>query len=252
MLLSLTLSVPALFIVHPESVTNYTAGKAVLNCTVVGFPVPSIVWLKNGDLLKESDNVSITVNSSFTDISGFSESVLTITDLILIDAATYRCVANNTGALGITFIVFSVQAVLIVHCKLLHMYITCSTLAVLTTFCLSLSDPPSLSISPIAETVNQTDQVSITCIVFAIPPPEITWTDDRDGTDITSQEEVIEITEIDVENTHTSVLTFLSIVKANESNYTCSAVNNVTNIINSIDMATSSLTVQGILFWLDG
>lgn len=113
---------------------------------------------------------------------------------------------------------------------------------------LSLSDPPSLSISPTAETVNQTDQVSITCTVFAIPPPEITWTDDRDGTDITSQEEVIEITETDVDNTHTSVLTFLSIVKANESNYTCTAVNNVTNIINSVNVATSSLTVQGILF----
>ena len=93
--------------------------------------------------------------------------------------------------------------------------------------------------------VNKTDRVSITCTVFALPLPVITWTDDRNNAVITPIDNVISIEQMDSGNTRTSVLTFSSIVKANESNYTCSAVNNVTNIISTADTGTSSLTVQG-------
>ena len=110
-------------------------------------------------------------------------------------------------------------------------------------------DPPSLIISPVRMTVNQTDRVSITCTVFAVPPPQITWTDDREEANIplTPIQDTISITETDSDNTRTSVLTFSSIVKLNESNYTCTAVNNVTNVINAVDQGTSSITVQGML-----
>ena len=107
-------------------------------------------------------------------------------------------------------------------------------------------DPPSLTISPITKTVNQTDIVPITCTVFALPRPEITWTDERDDSIITPIDDIITIEEeMIATNTFTSVLTFLNIVKVNESNYTCTAVNNVTNAINTTEQATSSLTVQG-------
>lgn len=109
-------------------------------------------------------------------------------------------------------------------------------------------DPPSLIISPVRMTVNQTDRVSITCTVFAVPHPEIMWTDDREETSIslTPIQDTISITETDSGNTRTSVLTFNSIIKLNESNYTCTAVNNVTNVISALDQGTSSITVQGM------
>ncbi len=107
-------------------------------------------------------------------------------------------------------------------------------------------DPPSLSVIPVSKTVNQTDVVPLTCTVFALPRPEITWTDNRGDIVINPLEGVISITENSLDaNTYSSVLTFLSIVKANESNYTCTAVNNVTNAIGAIDRTSSSLIVQG-------
>ena len=82
--------------------------------------------------------------------------------------------------------------------------------------------------------------------MFALPRPEITWTDERDDSIITPIDDIITIEEeMIATNTFTSVLTFQNIVKVNESNYTCTANNNVTNAINAIEQATSSLTVQG-------
>ncbi|XP_019853400.1 PREDICTED: hemicentin-1-like [Amphimedon queenslandica] len=219
---SLFVQVPSLFITHPQSVTNYTAGSARLSCTVYGLPVPSILWLKDGEILAETDNLTITIRESFTDTTGQSVSVLSIVDLTLEDAGVYHCMANNTGALGNSFTVNSLAATLVVQY------------------------PPSLIISPVQMIVNQTDRVSITCTVFAVPHPQITWTDDREGTSIplTPIQDIVSITETDSGNTRTSVLTFNSIVKLNESNYTCTAVNNVTNVINALDQGTSSITVQ--------
>ena len=82
--------------------------------------------------------------------------------------------------------------------------------------------------------------------MFALPRPEITWTDERDDSIITPIDDIITIEEEMIAiNTFTSVLTFQNIVKVNESNYTCTANNNVTNAINVTEQATSSLTVQG-------
>ena len=82
--------------------------------------------------------------------------------------------------------------------------------------------------------------------MFALPRPEITWTDERDDSIITPIDDIITIEEeMIATNTFTSVLTFQNIVKVNESNYTCTANNNVTNAINATEQATSSLTVQG-------
>ena len=45
----------------------------------------------------------------------------------------------------------------------------------------------------------------------------------------------------------TSNLTIVNVLKHDETNYTCVAVNNVTNLLDSPENATSSLTVQGML-----
>ena len=116
--LSLSLiAVPSLFIAHPQSVTNYTAGSASFSCTVYGLPVPSILWLKDGEILAETDNLTIITSESFTNTTGRSISVLSIVNLSLEDAGVYHCMANNTGAMGNSFTVNSLQATLVVQCK---------------------------------------------------------------------------------------------------------------------------------------
>ena len=76
--------------------------------------------MKDGIVLDESNNrTSIETSSSFDDVFGETNSTLQIVDLVLSDAAVYHCVANNTGAPGITFTAFSRRVLLTVLCEYL-------------------------------------------------------------------------------------------------------------------------------------
>ena len=107
-----------------------------------------------------------------------------------------------------------------------------------------LLDPPSVTVTPLSQVVNMTDTVTITCSVFALPPPTITWTDDRNSS-IVLPGGRFSITQSDSGNTRTSILTFNGILKEDESNYTCTAVNNVTNVIGAVENGGCIITVQG-------
>ena len=113
---------------------------------------------------------------------------------------------------------------------------------------LYLSDPPSVTVTPLSQVVNMSDIVTITCTVFALPPPTITWTDDRNSS-IVLPGGRFSITQSDSGNTRTSILSFNGILKDDESNYTCTAVNNVTNVIGAVEQGGSTVTVQGNLLY---
>ena len=81
--------------------------------------------------------------------------------------------------------------------------------------------------------------------MFALPPPTITWTDDRNSS-VVAHGGRFSISQTDSGNTRTSILTFNGILKEDESNYTCTAVNNVTNVINVPENGGSITIVQGI------
>lgn len=114
-------TVPALFVTHPVSQTNHTAGSLSFSCVVVGLPVPDIIWFKDDQELLESENVTITYSMVSDNISGEATSVLRVTNLTLPDVGSYLCVANNTGAPGISFTVTSEVAVLTVHCEFIKL-----------------------------------------------------------------------------------------------------------------------------------
>ena len=88
------------------------------------------------------------------------------------------------------------------------------------------------------------DAVTITCSVFALPPPPITWTDDRNSSIVLPRGR-FSITQSDSGNTRTSILSFNGILKEDESNYTCTAVNNVTNVIDTVEDGGCIIIVQG-------
>ena len=107
-------------------------------------------------------------------------------------------------------------------------------------------DPPSVTVTPLSQVVNMSDTVTITCTVFALPPPTITWTDDRNSA-IVLPGGRFSITQSDSGNTRTSILSFNGILKEDESSYTCTAVNNVTNVIDAIEEVSGQITVQGLM-----
>lgn len=94
--------------------------------------------------------------------------------------------------------------------------------------------------------------VSFICTVFAIPTPIIHWINDKSSYLPLSVDSNLNVTITNSTKDHPSRfplyisnLTISSATKQHEGNYTCLAINNVTNLINTHENQTASLTVQG-------
>ncbi|XP_054612206.1 muscle, skeletal receptor tyrosine-protein kinase [Dunckerocampus dactyliophorus] len=74
---------------HPTNVTLLVESKAVLPCVTLGNPKPDITWLKDDELLKVSDRVTI-----------LDYGALKINNIQKEDAGQYRCVARNSFGLA--------------------------------------------------------------------------------------------------------------------------------------------------------
>ena len=88
--------------------------------------------------------------------------------------------------------------------------------------------------------------IELECYSFGIPPPTLTWTKLRTG-EILISESLIQISESGTHNSSVSVLRIYSPRDPDESNYTCKAVNNITNVLGTPESGTVELYVQGIL-----
>ena len=107
------------------------------------------------------------------------------------------------------------------------------------------TDPPNVTVTPEQIIINSTvSSVKFTCYVFGIPSPLVTWIKNRTGevlTDVGS----IDIDETSTYSSRTSILTISIQGDPDESNYTCITVNNITNVLDTPETATSVLYVQG-------
>ena len=75
--------------------------------------------MKNEVEFTETDRITIESSESFNDVSGETNSSVLIENIVLEDAGSYHCVANNTGANGTTFRAFSRRITVTVLCELL-------------------------------------------------------------------------------------------------------------------------------------
>lgn len=111
-------------------------------------------------------------------------------------------------------------------------------------------DPPNVTVSPASTIINRSSELSVelTCEAFGIPPPTLTWSVDKTGQTLTTDTNGVEIDTTDNgDGTTTSVLTISEPRDPDESNYTCSAVNGVTNVLGTAESGTAELFVQGLL-----
>ena len=67
-----------------------------MSCDFVGFPPPSIVWLKND--VELTDNLRSFINTDIHGEGGVSN--LTIVDLEIEDGGVYSCRANSSRGVG--------------------------------------------------------------------------------------------------------------------------------------------------------
>ncbi|KAM9841702.1 muscle, skeletal receptor tyrosine-protein kinase [Aulostomus maculatus] len=74
---------------HPTNLTLLVESKAVLPCVTLGNPKPDVTWLKDDELIKVSDRVTI-----------LDYGALKIHNIQKEDAGHYRCVARNSFGLA--------------------------------------------------------------------------------------------------------------------------------------------------------
>ncbi|PVD21525.1 hypothetical protein C0Q70_17323 [Pomacea canaliculata] len=83
--ITLSVQVPAKIVSSGSSTVHAPlTGRVVLPCQVEGSPVPTLLWLKNRAVLKESANQQVFENGS-----------LMLSNLQLEDAGVYTCIAQN-------------------------------------------------------------------------------------------------------------------------------------------------------------
>ncbi len=78
-----------------------TVDGSLLTCTVghqgdgvTDYPAPSVVWVRNGQVVDDTDS-RITITTSTPTTNGQVTSSLTITDFGLADAGVYQCVVTD-------------------------------------------------------------------------------------------------------------------------------------------------------------
>ncbi|XP_070496812.1 vascular endothelial growth factor receptor 3-like [Chironomus tepperi] len=72
-----------------QNLSEYSGNSLILTCTVSGFPIPSLIWYKNGE--------PFDINENDTRISlKDNDMTLTFTELKLDDNGLYECIAENS------------------------------------------------------------------------------------------------------------------------------------------------------------
>lgn len=91
--------------------------------------------------------------------------------------------------------------------------------------------------------------LELTCWSFGIPPPTLTWTKIRTGDVLLSDNFIlnIQIFESQTTNSSNSILRIHQPRDPDESNYTCSAVNDITNVLQTPENGTVEVYVQGYI-----
>lgn len=116
------------------------------------------------------------------------------------------------------------------------------------------ADPANVTVSPSGFiTINETDNVTLTCKGFGIPLPALAWFSNEtllDSFELLNISEGVS-TSTGVDDTgqmiSISTLELLSIMKDEENiSYTCSGENEVRNDIGAISRASVSIIIQGM------
>ncbi|XP_073334480.1 muscle, skeletal receptor tyrosine-protein kinase [Pagrus major] len=136
---------------HPTNVTLLVESKAVLPCVTLGNPKPDVTWLKDDELIKITDRVTI-----------LDYGALKIHNIQKEDAGQYRCVARNSFGLAFSKpVTIEVQA------------------------------PARILRVPKEKRVEYGSQISLECNATGNPIPTITWLENGNTISGASVEETL-------------------------------------------------------------
>ena len=111
-------------------------------------------------------------------------------------------------------------------------------------------DPANITELPVDLTVNQTFPAQFSCRAFGNPIPQIVWSRDDDDDLSDNEEEAITINTM-VNSAQYMITSILMINSTNRSRdagmHNCTAINNVSNNIDAVNIGSANLVVQGKL-----
>lgn len=161
------------------------------------------------------------------------------------DDGQYECMAENNGAPGNVFTVYSDPVTISIECKLIVVMVI-SYYGYLIFF----PDPPLVMVDPVSLIVNQTALATFTCTIFGIPTPTFIWTRDSGPTPLVSNPGILEITNVTNGNNITTMLTIISTKRTDMDQYICSATNGIENLIKSPESDSVELFIQGNRYYV--
>lgn len=87
-------AVPSSLIMYPNDTRLRVGASSSLTCTAHGFPLPQIIWLKDGAPITSNGD---TINITIIDIPlSAGISILDLCDVQLLDTGRYQCRASNS------------------------------------------------------------------------------------------------------------------------------------------------------------
>ena len=105
-----------MIVVEPQD-TNGTAGEtARLHCNATGFPIPDIIWFKNGTPVSDLNNMRFVATRTEITEGLLAVGILSIHNPVLSDNGLYSCNASNY--LKTADVVSSDRAELFLQCEL--------------------------------------------------------------------------------------------------------------------------------------
>ena len=99
----------------PENTMAPAGGVARLNCYATGYPLPDIVWMKDGVAISQLNDDRFSAATTPFEDELLSHSVLTLDGPVLSDNGLFSC--NATNELKTFEVITSADADLFIQCK---------------------------------------------------------------------------------------------------------------------------------------
>ncbi|XP_062847132.1 obscurin isoform X3 [Trichomycterus rosablanca] len=177
------------FLTRPKAFSLSVGRDATLSCTVVGNPVPSVIW--------EKDKLHITTGGRFKTVEDGDVYRLTIYDLMLEDSGQYMCRAKNNVGEAYAAVTLKVGLPGTV-----------------------MDRAPVFTVKPVSTRVGLGGDVTFYCRVVAHPTPNFDW--EKDGLYL-GETNRIKITS----DSDTSSVRIQSVRSMDSGTYTCRTQNSI-------------------------
>lgn len=198
------------FLTRPKAFSLSVGRDATLSCTVVGNPVPSVIW--------EKDKLHITTSGRYKTVEDEDVYRLTIYDLVLEDSGQYMCRAKNNVGEAYAAVTLKVDLPVTV-----------------------MDRAPVFTLKPVSTRVGLGDDVTFYCRVVAQPTPNFDW--EKDGLYL-GETNRIKITS----DTNSSSVRIQSVRNLDSGTYTCRAQNSMGHAQAVATMVVDSLDTQHLIY----